>query len=450
MSILVATDFSPCSRVAVRLATALARRRGVALWLVHIVEHPSVDVPPTAVGPTGWEQDLLTAAEVALASEASAIREGGVAVQTRVLLGSAASGILELAAGPGIDLVVMGTHGRRGTAHLFLGSVAETVVRSATCPVLVTSSEPEDLGRWEGRKPLRLAVAADGSHAAEAALSWVGTFAQSPACELSVVRVYWPPEEALRYGLDDPWGGPRRDPELLPLLQRDLRRDAQTLIGHVPAQLRYRAAARDAAEVLAEETAALEADALVIGVPRHRPARWTVVAPGAALRSSSRPVLCVPETAVPAPRQVPQLRSILVATDLSDVSNTAIPSAYALLRAGGGRVDLCTVYVAPVADPSADLVLTKPLGDDERAKVEARLGALIPTDARSLGVTTRVSVVEGRAVAEAILAAAERWDSDVIVLGSHGRSGVKRALLGSVAEQVARQSSRPVLIVHAR
>ena len=138
MSVLVATDFSPCSRAAVRLATALARRRGVELWLVHVVEHPSVDVPPMAVGPTGWEQDLLTAAEVALAREASEIREGGVAVQTRVFIGSAASGILEFAAGPGIDLVVMGTHGRRGTAHLFLGSVAETVVRSATCPVLVT------------------------------------------------------------------------------------------------------------------------------------------------------------------------------------------------------------------------------------------------------------------------------------------------------------------------
>ena len=41
-----------------------------------------------------------------------------------------------------VDLIVMGTHGRTGLAHMFLGSVAEKVIRHATCPVLVTRSEP--------------------------------------------------------------------------------------------------------------------------------------------------------------------------------------------------------------------------------------------------------------------------------------------------------------------
>jgi len=58
-------------------------------------------------------------------------------------------------------------------------------------------------------------------------------------------------------------------------------------------------------------------------------------------------------------------------------------------------------------------------------------------------------VIEAPTVDRAILAAAERFGVDVIALGSQGRSGLSRAMLGSVAEQVARQSGRPVLIAHA-
>ena len=58
-------------------------------------------------------------------------------------------------------------------------------------------------------------------------------------------------------------------------------------------------------------------------------------------------------------------------------------------------------------------------------------------------------LIEAPFADQAILAAAERFDVDVLAVGSHGRSGLSRALLGSVAEQVARRSPRPVLIVRA-
>jgi nucleotide-binding universal stress UspA family protein len=450
MSIVVATDFSPCSQAAVRLATALARRRRASLFLVHVIEHPTVDVPAMAMGPTAWQKDLITAAEVAVASEASQIREGGVAVETQVALGSASGVILEIAAQRRAELIVVGTHGRKGGAHLFVGSVAEIVVRSSTCPVLVTRDAPAELDRWQGQTPLRLTVATDGTHAGEAAFSWLGAFARGHACELSAVRVYWPPEEAMRYGLADPWGGPRRDPELLPLLRRDLQHDARALIGAVPTQLRFRAASSEASQVLAEEAVALGADALVIGVPRRRPARWAVIAAGAVLRSSTLPVLCVPETAVPAPRQIPELRTVLIATDLSDASAAAIPTGYALLRAGGGRVELCTMHVVGPVDAVADMPLATSLREQQRTEAEAQLRALIPPEAAGMGITTNVSVSEARFAVDGILAAAERLDADAIVLGSHGRSGFKRAVLGSVAEAVARQSRRPVLIARGR
>jgi nucleotide-binding universal stress UspA family protein len=71
----------------------------------------------------------------------------------------------------------------------------------------------------------------------------------------------------------------------------------------------------------------------------------------------------------------------------------------------------------------------------------------VPKNAEELGITTHVSVVDGGHVGEAIVQAAERLHADAITLGSHGRAGVGRALVGSVAETVMRHARRPVLVV---
>jgi nucleotide-binding universal stress UspA family protein len=451
VSILVATDFSPSSRTAVRLATALARRRGASLCLVHAIDPPPVIPPEMPAATSGaWEREILRAAELAIVRDAAEIREAGMRVETQVLLGSPSTVILAAARDQKADLVVVGTHGRKGAAHLFLGSVAESVVRSASCPVLVTRDQAPDVERWEGRDALRLVVATDGSAASQAALSWVGQFAPSQTCDLSLVRVYWPPEEALRYGLSDPWGGPERDPELLRLLERDLQRDARALIGQVPGRLRFRAASRGAAEAVAEDAAVLGVDAMVIGVSKHRSARWAALSSGAVLRHATLPVFCVPETTAPAHPHLTQVRSILLATDLSDASREVVFPAYGLLRPAGGRVELCTAHVLGPIDAIAGFPLEPPLGDERRAAIETQLRALIPPEAQAFGISTNVSVLEGGFAAETILSAAERLDVDLIALGSHGRSGFSRALLGSVAEEVTRHSPRPVLIVRSQ
>ena len=75
---------------------------------------------------------------------------------------------------------------------------------------------------------------------------------------------------------------------------------------------------------------------------------------------------------------------------------------------------------------------------------------MIPPEAAAHAIATHVSVLAAPFVDEAIVAAAERLDVDVVALASHGRSGLSRALLGSVAEQVVRRSPRPVLIVRGR
>jgi nucleotide-binding universal stress UspA family protein len=448
MSILVATDFSPCSDVALRLGAALARQRAAPLMVVHGVERPPVDATAIPVGLSGWEGDLLAAAEERLAREVRPLEEAGLVVEQRVVLGSPSPTIRDAIASARPELVVMGTHGRKGAARLFLGSVAENVVRAAECPVLVTGEGVPDLERWAGGAPLRLTLASDGSAASRAAFAWAHDFESMRACELTIVHIYWPAEAALRYGLDDPWGGQPRGPELVQLVERDVQRDAQAVLGRVP-PLRLEVAAHDAAEALSAEAALLGADALVIGVPRHRSARWAAVAPAAVLRAASVPVLCVPASAVAPARELPRTNSILVPTDFSDASREAILPAYGLLAAGGGHVELCTVH--SLAPPRAPEAPPGPaLSDDERRAVLARLRALVPPEAAAAGITTSVSVLEGRSVAEAILAAAERLGVDVVALGSRGRSGLKRAVLGSVAEEVTRRSPRPVLVVGAR
>jgi nucleotide-binding universal stress UspA family protein len=106
-----------------------------------------------------------------------------------------------------------------------------------------------------------------------------------------------------------------------------------------------------------------------------------------------------------------------------------------------------------VLGPAEDITGTPavlPLRPENKKATEAQLRALVPREAEAFGITTRVSVVEARLAAEAIVAAAERLDVDLVAVGSHGRSGFGRVLLGSVAEEVARRSTRPVLIVRAR
>jgi nucleotide-binding universal stress UspA family protein len=68
---------------------------------------------------------------------------GAQSVAHEVLTGPAASEIVEFARARGMDLIVMGTHGRRGLSHLLMGSVAERVLRTAPCPVLTVKVEEQ-------------------------------------------------------------------------------------------------------------------------------------------------------------------------------------------------------------------------------------------------------------------------------------------------------------------
>jgi nucleotide-binding universal stress UspA family protein len=135
--ILVATDFSDASQVALDYGRALARTFGASLHVLHVMEN-------TFLRPTPSDPYVLKAAAVKHLTEriTDDDRTQLNAVTTLETSDNPADEIVKFAVGHDIGLIVMGTHGRGTMARLLVGSVAEKVVRTAPCPVL-TVRHPE-------------------------------------------------------------------------------------------------------------------------------------------------------------------------------------------------------------------------------------------------------------------------------------------------------------------
>jgi nucleotide-binding universal stress UspA family protein len=135
--ILVATDFSEGSEEALTQAIAMAKQTGATLELVHVLEFgDSGDLPFALISHAGSPGAIAATADRELAVRADRATAAGLRCYTRILEGTAYQEIVREARETKADLIVIGTHGRRGLAHLMLGSVAERVVRQAGCPVL--------------------------------------------------------------------------------------------------------------------------------------------------------------------------------------------------------------------------------------------------------------------------------------------------------------------------
>ncbi len=138
--VLVPIDFSAHSERALRYAAMLASRFGASLELLHVVEDPVMYGAwgPEVFVPNMAElmQAVTSDAEKRLVEMKSRIAREGLRVDTSVIVGRAPHRITEYAGSNGVDLIVMGTHGRTGLSHVVMGSVAEGVVRHAHCPVL--------------------------------------------------------------------------------------------------------------------------------------------------------------------------------------------------------------------------------------------------------------------------------------------------------------------------
>jgi nucleotide-binding universal stress UspA family protein len=147
-TILVPTDLSDGAEEALDYALELAAKFGATVHLLNVIGIPALGVPELGVALTSTVIDgMLRDNQIAL--ERLADRKRGVAPIGEVLLrtGDARDVICQTAKETHADLVVMGTHGRRGVTRALLGSVTETVVRQCCCPVLTV--RPHTTGSHE-------------------------------------------------------------------------------------------------------------------------------------------------------------------------------------------------------------------------------------------------------------------------------------------------------------
>jgi nucleotide-binding universal stress UspA family protein len=131
-TILHPTDFSAESHSAFEVASSLARDYKAKLLLLHVVPPPRVYAPDGIAVPFPVEEPANARANLDQLKPADAT----IAVEREVREGDAATEILKFAEEKQVDLIVMGTHGTSGLTRLLVGSVAESVLRKAPCPVL--------------------------------------------------------------------------------------------------------------------------------------------------------------------------------------------------------------------------------------------------------------------------------------------------------------------------
>jgi nucleotide-binding universal stress UspA family protein len=143
-TILHATDFSEISEQGFRVACGLARDYGARLLVLHVAEIPI----------TGSEVELLVlsaASNPALRQKLELLRprDPRIPVEHRLIEGNPAEEIVRAARETKSDVIVLGTHGRRGVRRLVMGSVAEQVLRKAPCPVVTVKGPAADFPRVE-------------------------------------------------------------------------------------------------------------------------------------------------------------------------------------------------------------------------------------------------------------------------------------------------------------
>ena len=137
--ILVPVDFSDCSLDALEYATVVAKQAKASLLLLHVLEPVSYGLDFT-LGHSRTREQVRETWTKRLEELASSHRQSHVPVESQLRGGLPADSILDSAQTLPCDLIVMGTHGRRGISHAFSGSVAEAVLRKALCPVLTVRS----------------------------------------------------------------------------------------------------------------------------------------------------------------------------------------------------------------------------------------------------------------------------------------------------------------------
>lgn len=205
-SVLIATDFTKASEKPLRHALAIARHYGAKFYLAHVVSSLGL----TMAGPEAIADATDAVVRDAHRLEEHLVESGALAgVRHEILVrhGVVCEELEKIITEQPVDLVVIGTHGRRGLGKLLLGSVSEQIFRHADCPVLTVGPGSYEEAPVEGRRPIRpFLFATDFSQTSLHALPYAVSFAnhfQAKLVFLHVIPEIQMPEGFHLYTADD-------------------------------------------------------------------------------------------------------------------------------------------------------------------------------------------------------------------------------------------------------
>ncbi|MFW6066979.1 MAG: universal stress protein [Myxococcota bacterium] len=426
MTVIFGTTLEPESERLAAVAAHLAAKLGEPLRLVHV----SQDLRAPLVLGTDQEP-LLGSVRRDLERQAAKLqRDTAAQVRPHLAAGPIVDALASLAELELATVVVVGasTWGVRHTD--------QRLSQASPVPALALR-EPERLAAWlRGERPLRVLVGADAGSAATAARAFAARLTAAGPVQVEVLHVAETAQTHARLGLAAPEREGAFSPEAEAALMRELSKAAPT--EERGATVRLLAARGRPNAHLVAHAAREDMDLVIVG--RRRPSvfrrLWQGSVAHEVLRDAPVSVATVPPPieAVEARYQPP--RAVVVGVEQGD------PDAHTLRHALGYAEQGATVHVAHVIEAASP-------DEDRRQRAEAALGRLLrraerDADARSLDL--RAHVLEGRP-ADQLLALSERAGADLVVLGSRSRSAVGGALMGSVAQELVRSCSVPVLLV---
>jgi nucleotide-binding universal stress UspA family protein len=305
------------------------------------------------------------------------------------------------------------------------------VAHSATVPVLVVRAADPFVAWAKGERPLKVMLGLDESASCEPAIALLRMLRAAGPVDVIAAHVYYADEAARKYGLK-PRSMVDADPELERLIGRDLERRLGEVAGTGSITFRARCGLGRIGDHLLEIADADNVDVILVGTRQKGGLGRLSSVSSLILHDAKQSVWCVPTSANLANLDVPRFRVVVVATDLSEFGNHAVPYGYSLLGDRGGEVHL--VHVRDEDHEGTDL-----------AALQQRMQALLlPNQPKA---AARIHIVSGDDTARVIGETAERLGADVVVIASHARGGITRALLGSVADKLLRTCRRPVLVL---
>jgi nucleotide-binding universal stress UspA family protein len=408
MAIICGTDLSAASSGALAVARALAAQRGDRdIVLVHVVD------------------DEAAAEKARPGLDEQAAKSGpGPEIRAELVIGPADATLIGFAETEGSDLIVIAASSSGGSL-LRLGSTAEQVIASTRVPVLVVRDPAPWLAFAKGDKPLRLLVGIDDSVACDLGIQWTHALRAKGPVEVVLGAIYYPDDAAEHYGvharaLVD------RDPEVERLLARDLVRRFGSADRVTAKPKRGLGRIGDHVVELARDE---NVDAIVVGTTQKTGFGRLGSVSTIVVHDAPQSVVCVPPNAAIPTITIPAIGSALVATDLSPFANRAVAFAFAMTPENG------EIHLAHIVKEDAEV---------DEAELMRSLSALAPAGYRR---TVTPHLVRGDDAAVAIAQSAARLGVDVICIASHGRSGITRALMGSVADRLLRATHKPVLVL---